>query len=314
MRGVEGRKFLNPDVLARVANMELVAKFVVEGFISGLHKSPYHGFSVEFSQYRPYMPGDELRYVDWKVFARTDRYYVKQFEEETNLNCYLLLDTSGSMSYKSDGLSKLEYSSFLAASLAYFMIRQRDAVGFGYFDEELRELFPSKSSTSHLHAILIALERIYKEKEGETTLTSFGTTLHHIADRLSKRGLVILISDLYNPDEKAPIDEVVKDIIDGLSHFRYDGHEVVVFQVLDKSEINFEFDQRLVRFKDMETGREIVTDPRAIKEGYLEKHKEFTDAMSLECSKEYVDYNIIDTSTPLEIALLSYLAKREGLM
>jgi len=294
--------------------MELIAKFVVEGFISGLHKSPYHGFSVEFAQYRPYMPGDELRYVDWKVFARTDRYYVKQFEEETNLNCYLLLDTSGSMSYKSDGLSKLEYSSFLAASLAYFMIRQRDSVGFGYFDEELKELFPAKSSTSHLHAILIALERIYKEKEGEEILTAFGNTLHHVADRLSRRGLVILISDLYNPDENAPVDKVIEEILDGLSHFRYDGHEVIVFQVLDKSEINFEFDQRLVRFKDMETGREIVTDPRAIKQRYLEKHQEFIDAMSLECSKEYVDYNVVDTSTPLDIALLSYLAKREGLM
>lgn len=308
MREQPGRRFLDPNILAKIANMELISKFVVEGFISGLHKSPYHGFSVEFAQYRPYMPGDELRYIDWKAFARTDRYYVKQFEEETNLSCYLLLDTSGSMGYKSDGLTKLEYSSYLTASLAYFMIRQRDAVGFVYFDESVKEFFPAKSSTAHLHDILVALEKI---EPG--TQSSIAEPLHRIADRLSKRGLVILISDLYDRYTERPIDEVVEMVMSGLSHLRYDGHEVVVFNVFDHQEVDFKF-ERLVRFVDMETNEEIVTRPEVIRDGYIAQIKEFTSKMESECSMKAIDYNILDTSTPLDLALLSYLAKREGLM
>jgi len=308
MREQPGRRFLDPNLLAKIANMELVSKFVVEGFISGLHKSPYHGFSVEFAQYRPYMPGDELRYIDWKAFARTDKYYVKQFEEETNLSCYLLLDTSGSMDYKSDDLTKLEYSSYLAASLAYFMIRQRDAVGFAHFDESLNEFFPAKSSTAHLHDILVTLE---KTEPG--TQSSISEPLHRIADRLRKRGLVILISDLYDRYTERPIDEVVETVMDGLSHLRYDGHEVVVFNVFDHQEVDFKF-ERLMRFVDIETNEEIVTRPEVIRDGYLAQIKEFTGKMESECSMKAIDYNVFDTSTPLDFALLSYLAKREGLM
>jgi len=308
MREQPGRRFLNPNILAKIANLELISKFVVEGFISGLHKSPYHGFSVEFAQYRPYMPGDELRYIDWKVFARTDRYYVKQFEEETNLSCYLLLDTSGSMGYKSDGLTKLEYGSFLAASLAYFMIRQRDAVGFTHFNEAVNEFFPAKSSTAHLHDILVTLEKIDSGTQG-----TIAEPLHHIADRLSKRGLVVLISDLFDRYAERPIDEVVEVVMDGLSHLRYDGHEVVVFNVFDHQEVDFKFD-RLMRFVDMETNEEIVTRPEVIRKGYLTQINEFTSKMETECSMKAIDYNVLDTSTPLDFALLSYLAKREGMM
>ncbi|MFQ6041267.1 MAG: DUF58 domain-containing protein [Candidatus Poribacteria bacterium] len=308
MRERPGRRFLDPNILAKIANMELISKFVVEGFISGLHKSPYHGFSVEFAQYRPYMPGDELRYIDWKVFARTDRYYVKQFEEETNLSCYLLLDTSGSMGYKSDGLTKLEYGSFLTASLAYFMIRQRDAVGFVHFDESLNEFFPAKSSAAHLHDILVALEKI---EPG--TQSSIAEPLHRIADRLSKRSLVILISDLYDKYTERPIDEVVETVMDGLAHLRYDGHEVIVFNVFDHQEVEFKF-ERLMRFVDMETDEEITTRPEVIRGGYLAQIKEFTGKMKSECSMKAIDYNVLDTSIPLDFALLSYLAKREGLM
>ena len=313
MQKQPGRRFLNPNILAKIANLELISKFVVEGFISGLHKSPYHGFSVEFAQYRPYMPGDEIRYVDWKVFARTDRYYVKQFEEETNLSCYLLLDTSRSMAYKddetSDVVTKLEYGSFLVASLAYFMTKQRDAVGFAYFDDTLKAFMPAKSSTAHLHGILIALEQI---EPGDPGLIS--ESLHRVADRLNKRGLVILVSDLYDIYQEKPIDESVESVMDGLSHLRYDGHEVIVFNLFDHKEVDFDFKQKLVRFVDMETDEQILTRPEVIRDGYLAEMQAFQSKLELECSKESIDYNVLDTSTPLDFALMSYLAKREGLM
>ncbi len=316
MQAQEGRRFLDPTVLARIGNLELIAKLVVEGFISGLHKSPYHGFSVEFAQYRQYIPGDETKHIDWKVYGRTDRYYIKQFEEETNLNCYLLLDTSRSMEYlnpndldmklmehRSEKLTKLEYASFLIASPAYFMAKQRDAVGFAYFDENLHEYLPARSTPSHLHSILLTLERL------QTVKRPLGVNpLHQIAERLSKRGLVILISDFGDPEYTKP-DEVVK----ALEHFRYDGHEVIVFHLLDHQELEFEF-ERITRFVDAETDEEIITTPQAIRESYLKNLHDFINHYKLELSKSYIDYNTIDTSTPLDYALSSYLAKREGLM
>ena len=296
----ERLKYLDPVTLARIGNLELIAKCVVEGFISGLHKSPYHGFSVEFAQYRQYMPGDDPKHIDWKVYGRTDRYYIKQFEEETNLNCYLLLDTSESMAYGSGELTKLQYASYLIASMAYFMARQRDAVGFGYFDEKLHEFLPARSSPAHLHTILLTLERIQTGK-----LTRLAEPLHRVAEQLTKRGLVILISDLYEDD----VDAVVK----ALEHFRYDGHEVVVFHILDHQELEFEF-ERVTRFVDSETDEEIITTPQVIRESYLGHLHEFMNRYKLELSRIDIDYNTIDTATPLYYALSSYLAKREGLM
>ena len=190
MNNQEGQRFLNPSILANIGSLELVAKFVVEGFISGLHKSPYHGFSVEFSQYRQYKPGDDPKHIDWKIYGRTDRYYIKQFEEETNLNCHILLDTSESMTYGSGDLTKLEYASFLIASLAYFMIKQRDAVGFTHFDETIQGYLPARSTPTHLHSNLLMREEVKTNK-----LTRLSQPLHRIAERLTKRGLVILISD-----------------------------------------------------------------------------------------------------------------------
>lgn len=296
----EGRRFLDPTVLARIGNLELIAKLVVEGFISGLHKSPYHGFSVEFAQYRQYMPGDDTKYIDWKVYGRTNRYYIKQFEEETNLNCYLLLDTSESMTYGSGDLTKLQYACYMIASLAYFMAKQRDAVGFAYFDEKLHEYLPARSTPSHLHSILLTLERLRTTK-----LTQMDTPLHQVAERLSKRGMVILISDLYdeNPDQ----------VIKALEHFRYNGHEVIVFHILDHQELAFAF-ERITRFVDAETDEEIITTPQAIRESYRNHLHDFINHYKLELSKSYIDYNTIDTSTPIDYALSSYLAKREGLM
>ena len=319
-----GRTFLDPTILARIGNLELIAKFVVEGFISGLHKSPYHGFSVEFSQYRQYMPGDDTKHIDWKAYARTDRYYIKQFEEETNLNCYLLLDTSESMMHPSDDeqtndatadgngagtprLTKLRYSSFLIASLAYFMAKQRDAVGFAYFDDVLRQYLPARSSTSHLHSILLTLETLQTTKN-----TRMGTPLHQIAERLTKRGLVLFISDLY--------DENHEEVVAGLEHLRYEGHEVIVFHVLAQQELEFaDFEvgrssEALIRFIDSENDAEIITTPQAIQESYLSNFNDFLDTYRLALRQADIDYNIITTATPIDLALASYLAKRQGVL
>ena len=320
-----GRTFLDPTVLARIGNLELIAKYVVEGFISGLHKSPYHGFSVEFSQYRQYMPGDDTKHIDWKAYARTDRYYIKQFEEETNLNCYLLLDTSESMMHptateteteetvvseenrpRQPILSKLRYASYLIASLAYFMAKQRDAVGFAYFDEALHQYLPARSSTSHLHSILLTLETLQTTKN-----TRMGTPLHQIAERLTKRGLVLFISDLY--------DENHEEVIAGLEHLRYEGHEVIVFHILAKQELEFaDFEtgrssEALIRFIDAENDAEIITTPQAIRESYLSNFNAFLDIYRLALRQADIDYNIITTATPIDLALASYLAKRQGI-
>ena len=318
----EGRRFLNPAILARIGNLELIAKFVVEGFISGLHKSPYHGFSVEFSQYRQYMPGDDTKHIDWKAYARTDRYYIKQFEEETNLNCYLLLDTSESMAHPIDGvqeddpaeqretgqkLTKLQYSSFLIGSLAYFMAKQRDAVGFAYFDDTLHQYLPARSSTSHLHSILLTLEALQTVKG-----TRMGVPLHQIAERLTKRGLVLFISDLY--------DENHEEVVAGLEHLRYEGHEVIVFHILAQQEVefaNFETgrsSEALIRFIDSENDDEIITTPQAIRESYLSNFNAFLDTYKLALRQADIDYNMITTATPIDFALASYLAKRQGIL
>ena len=295
-----GHHFLDPEILARIGDLELIAKSVVEGFISGLHKSPYHGFSVEFAQYREYMPGDDTKHIDWKVYGRTNRYYIKQFEEETNLNCYLLLDTSASMTYGSGELTKLQYASFMIASLAYFMVKQRDAVGFAYFDEKLQEYLPARSAPSHLHSILLTLERVQTE-----TVTKMGSPLHEVAERLNRRGLVILISDLY--------DENTDEVVEALEHFRYNGHEVIVFHVLDHQELEFEF-ERITRFVDSETNEEVITTPQTIRQSYQSHLTDFINDYKLELSRSDIDYNTINTAVPIDYALSSYLAKREGLM
>ena len=300
MQDREGQRYLDPAALAKIGNLELIAKFVVEGFISGLHKSPYHGFSVEFAQYRQYMPGDDIKHLDWKAYGRTNRYYIKQFEEETNLNCYLLLDTSESMNYGSGDLTKLQYASYLIASIAYFMAKQRDAVGFAYFDERLHEYLPARSSPAHLHSILLTLERIQTNK-----LTRMGEPIHQIAERLSKRGLVILISDLYEDEPDT--------VVNALEHLRYDGHEVIVFHILDNQELEFAFD-RVARFVDAETDEEVIATPQAIRQSYLSHLHDFINHYKLELSRSDIDYNTIDTATPVEYALSAYLAKREGLI
>lgn len=293
---IDTRKYLHPEVVSRLKNMSLRARLVVEGFITGLHRSPYHGFSVEFSEYRQYMPGDEIRHIDWKVYGKTNRFYIKQFEEETNLKSYLLLDSSGSMGYASNKVSKLNYASYLAAALTYLMIEQRDAVGLVTFAQKIKSYLPPRSMKSYLHQILRELEHI---QCSETTDVS--NTFHEIAERIHRRGLIIILSDLFDEPDK---------VISGLKHFRHKNHEVIVFHILDPMEIHFNF-KRNALFKDMETGEELTTQPWHIKTEYRKKVKQFIENYKRQCRLNNIDYVLLDTSWDFDRALMEYLMKRK---
>jgi uncharacterized protein (DUF58 family) len=288
-------RFLDPAVIARLGTLELRARTIVEGFLSGLHRSPLRGFSVEFAEYRQYFPGDELSTIDWKVYARTDRHVVKKFEEETNLKGYLLLDVSGSMAYGSGTLSKLEYGSVLAASLAYLMQQQRDAAGLVTFDAAIRTFIPPGVRPGHLSAILHALDTQQAERR-----TDSAPPMNQLADAMTKRGLVVLISDLLDDPAR---------VLKGLKHFRYRGCDVLVFHVLDHAELTFPF-ERPVRFKDLEDDTELLTNPARVRDQYLAAVDEFIAAYKRDFGAAGIDYQVLDTSQPLDHALLTYLATR----
>ena len=288
-------RFIQPEVLSRISSLELLARGVVEGFISGLHRSPYKGFSVEFMSYRPYMPGDDLMHVDWKLFARTDRFYVKEFEDETNTRLHILLDVSGSMEYASGVVSKRDYASYLAASMAHLMIRQRDAVGLTLFDEAILQRIPPRSTTNHLLLMLRTLEQM-----GEGRTSDFGKPLHLLADEFRRRGFMILISDLLGDADA---------LIDGLQHFRYNGHEVMVFHILDPQEVQFDFED-MIEFEDMETGEVMLVSADAAKELYLENFTRHQTKLRDACAGMGVDYIPLNTDRPLDAALFNYLAAR----
>jgi uncharacterized protein (DUF58 family) len=289
------QRFLDPAVLARIGSLELKARTIVEGFLSGLHRSPLKGFSVEFAEYRQYLPGDDLSTMDWKVFARTDRHYIKKFEEETNLRGYLLLDVSASMHYGSGPMTKLEYGSCLAASLAYLMNRQRDAAGLVTFDDRVLGIVPPSIRPGHLRSLLVSLDRLTPGAR-----TDAGRPLHQLADSLVKRGMVVLISDL--------LDEPAR-VIDGLKHFRFRGSDVLVFHVLDRAELTFPFDGP-VRFRDLESEDEIMADPKVVRAEYLERMQGLIETYRRELRLAGIDYSLLDTSEPLDNALMSYLAVR----
>jgi len=292
------RDFLKPDVVSRLKNMQLRARMVVEGFVAGLHQSPYHGFSVEFAEHRPYMPGDPLKHVDWKVFAKTDRFYLKEFEEETNLKSYLLLDVSKSMDYGTVSVTKLQYASFLAAALAFLMIQQRDAVGLVFYDTELRTYLPPRSVRSYLNVILSHLENL--QPSGRTDI---GRNLHAVAERIRRRGLVIVLSDFLDDPAK---------ILAGLRHFRHDGHEVLAFHILDPMERSFAF-RSDAKFIDLETEEEMPTQPWHIRRDYRSLLRQFIDTLKRGCREQLVDYHLLDTSVPYDTALFQYLTKRKRL-
>jgi uncharacterized protein (DUF58 family) len=293
------KEYLKPEILSKINNLELRAKLVVEGFITGLHRSPFHGFSVEFSQHRPYNTGDSLRYIDWKAFGRTDRYYIKQYEEETNLKSYILLDCSQSMAFSSSTVSKLLYGKYLAAAMMYLMLLQRDAVGLVTFDTQIRKLLPPRSATSYLQVLLGEIDHTVPGAD-----TDIGSVLHSMADQIKRKGLLILISDLFDDPDK---------VISGLRHFRHNKHEVLVFQLLDPKErsLNFEGD---VQFEDLETSEKINTQPWYIKQDYQRKMEEYIGYIKAQCRNNQIDYQLIDTGTTLDKALMEYLIKRKKLI
>jgi len=292
------RKFLSPQFLSKLSRMEMKARLVVEGFLIGLHRSPYHGFSVEFAEHRQYMPGDPIRDIDWKVYAKTDRYYIKEYEEETNLKAYILLDASASMGYSSNEVSKLEYGSYLAAALGYLMLKQKDAVGLAIFDEGMRSYLPPRSARSHLHDLLKDLVRV---KPSRTTQVS--STFHQMAERIKRKGLVVIISDLFSEPE---------DILMGLKHFRYKKNEVIVFHILDPMEKSFAY-QREAIFVDMETSEEVLTQPWQIRGEYQREIRDLVQLYKTHCGESRIEYVSMDTSVPLDYALFAYLQKRKRL-
>lgn len=287
--------FLDPATLARLGTLELKARTVVEGFLSGLHRSPFKGFSVEFAEYRQYLPGDDLSTIDWKVYARSDRYYVKKFEEETNVDCHLLMDVRSSMGYASGGLYKLRYGSMLAACLAHLMKRQRDAVALTTFDEAIVAMLPPSARPGHLRSILVTLDTLVPGRR-----TDVSKPLHLLADGIRKRGLVVLISDLLDEPEH---------VIDGLRHFRFRGSDVIVFHLLDPAELTFPF-ERAARFRDIELGDELMAVPSVVRQKYLDALNEAVARYRRELGSAGIDYALVDTSTPLEFALMSYLSTR----
>jgi uncharacterized protein (DUF58 family) len=289
-------RFLDPAVLARLGTMELKARTVVEGFLAGLHRSPFKGFSVEFAEYRQYMPGDDLSTLDWKVYARSDRHYVKKFEDETNLDCHLLLDVSASMAYRGGAaMSKMEYGSVLAASLAFLMNRQRDATGLMAFDHRIVARLPAGARTGHLHALLLALEGL---RPGEQS--DLGRPLRQLATAVLKRSLVVLISDLLHDPEP---------VISGLRHLKARRCDVIVFQVLDPNELTFPF-KGASRFRDLESATEITADAPSIRAAYLRELAGLTLRYGRELRGNGIDYVQLDTAQPLDFALLSYLSAR----
>ncbi len=307
VRRGDARSLLDPYFVSKLRGLDLIARLVVEGFITGLHKSPYHGFSVEFAEHRPYMPGDPIRSVDWRVYAKTDRFFIKEFEEETNLRSYLLLDVSSSMAYRSSEqlLTKLEYGVYLSAALAYLMVQQQDAVGLLTFDETIRRWIPSRSVGTHLRVVLGELSRL-DPRASELASgrgTRVGESLHYLADRLKRRGLIVLVSDLMDDPAR---------VLTGLKHFRHRQHEVVVFHLLDPAEIDFPFREETV-FIDMETRERLSTVPWELAREYRKRVAGWRAAYRRTCAEHAIDYAEIRTDTPYDVALLRYLEKRRRL-
>lgn len=298
MAKVGAYRYVKPEVLARLGHMNLVARAVVEGFVTGLHRSPYHGFSVEFSEHRQYVAGDNPSDLDWLALARTDRLYIKKYEEETNLRATIVLDTSSSMAFKSGELTKLEYGCYLAASLAFLMVRQQDSVGLTTFSGGVDEFIPPGSTSVHLNRMLRTLEGILP---GEGRATDLEGTFHGLAERVRRRGMIIIISDLLGDQ---------REVMRALSHFRHKRHEVLIFHVLDPDELRFPY-QRLSDFIDMETGERLQVDPAYVREEYLRQVQGFVDAYKRDCANQNIDYVLTDTSVPYDFLLFSYLSKRQ---
>ncbi len=301
-------RYLDPHVISRLKSMDLRARLAVEGFITGLHRSPYHGFSVEFAEHRPYNPGDELRHVDWKVYGKTDRHYVKQYEEETNMRQFVVLDTSPSMRYRGKAqLTKLEYGAYLAAALHFLMIRQRDATGLIGFDERVHTLLRPRSSSSYLRRLLAELER-FTAMDNTNRRTNAASALHEVAERISRRSFVIVITDLMENIGDAT------DLIRALRHLRHRGHEVLLFRILDnETERDFSFDDVPTVLRDMETGQELAVHPARLRQAFVRAAKDFSQSFRRRCLEQSVEFEELDTGESYGTALMAYLNKRNKL-
>jgi len=290
--------FLSDEFIARIDKFNLRARLIVEGFIIGLHKSPYHGFSVEFSDHRQYNPGDDLKSLDWKVFAKTGKYYIKRYEEETNLKAYIILDHSNSMGYRSGDITKLDYAKALASALSYLMLSQQDAIGLLTYSEKLTNYIPPRSIKTYLNVIL---QELYNVQPSGGTNTS--QILHTLADRIKKRGLIIIISDLIDEPDK---------LLLGLQHFRHQKHEVILFHIQDEQELKFAFKNE-TEFIDSETGEKITVSPWQVRQDYLNVYNDVTEYLKTKCRQSFIEYNPITTATPFDDCLLQYLIKRSKL-
>jgi uncharacterized protein (DUF58 family) len=297
-RTVSQSRFLDPETIATLEGLELRARRIVEGYVAGLHRSPYHGFSNEFAEHREYAAGDDLRYVDWKVFGKSDRFYLKQFEEETNLICYLLLDTSESMQYRGPtaAISKLEYGQCIAAAISYLVLHQRDAVGLVTFDQEIRQFIRPSSNPSQLKQLLQVMEQTTAARKTQT-----GPIFNDLAERLKRRGIVIIISDLFDN---------VDEILAGLKHFRHRRHDVIVFQLLDPAELDFPF-QQVTKFKGLEALGDVITEPRSLRAAYQKELQAFLRQVRVGCRSQQIDYLTVRTDEPLDTVLTAFLSARK---
>jgi uncharacterized protein (DUF58 family) len=294
----DSKRFLHPEAIKRISRMDLRARHIVEGFLSGMHRSPYFGQSVEFLQHREYVPGDDLRHVDWKVWARQDRLYVKQYEEDTNLRCTMLVDVSNSMAYGGGPLDKYEYACTVAGSLAYLILKQQDAVGCWAFDETVRNRVPIRSKRNHIFSIIESLNVTAPQDK-----TDMYGMLRTAAEGLPRRGMIVLISDLLADRE---------GLVKGLKMLRQRGHDVMVFHIMDDDELEFPFTGP-TRFEGLESIDHLNCNPRSLREGYLEALHAFLDDIRRGCAQNTVDYALIPTSKPLDAALAAYLSNRLGM-
>jgi len=287
--------FVDPKALMAIRNLELRARVIVEGFWSGLHRSPYHGFSVEFTEYRPYSQGEDTRYLDWRLYARSDRFYLKKFEDETNLRCYLLVDHSRSMSYRSLTYSKSDYARTFAATLAWFLNAQGDAVGLFSFDERVRDYLPARHRHGHLRQLMLALER---EPAGRAT--NLTEPLRRVAELARKRGLIVMISDLLAP---------VGELESHLARLTAAGHELVVFQVLDPNELAFNFPAAML-FQDVESEKDLYIDPESVRASYQRRLREHGEGVEAVCRKLGFAFHRVLTDRPLDLTLHDFLRSR----
>jgi uncharacterized protein (DUF58 family) len=288
-------RFLAPEVLARITSLELLARAVVEGFISGLHRSPFTGFSTEFAEYRQYLPGDDLRHLDWKLLGRTDRYFIKKYRADTNAQCHILVDASASMRYTTGTVTKLQYAQFLAAALAYLASRQQDAVGLIAFDERVRSHVPAHNRTGHMRTIFGRLEEL---EAGQST--DLSKMLHEAAERITRRGIIVVLSDFYDDPEK---------IIHALQHLRFKGNDTIVFHILDRNEIEFNYREPML-LEDAETEEQMHVIPDVLVEGYRRTIEGHIDRLREGAAQNRIDYELVTTDRPLDHALFSFLARR----